>query len=69
MGRPEYMKVKIKYFPADIQKTYNLENLLSADGYVYCRIVKGMYGLKQAARIAYDLLRKHLAQHGYTPCP
>ena len=69
MARPEYMKIKIKYFPADIQKAYHLLHLVSLDGYIYCRIVKGMYGLKQAARIAYDLLRKRLAQHGYTPCP
>ena len=61
MARPEYMKVKIKYFPADIQKAYNLLNLVSIDGYVYCRIVKNMYGLKQAAQIAYDLLQKRLA--------
>ena len=69
MARPEYMKIKIKYFPPNIQKAYQLQNLVSADGYVYCRIGKGMYGLKQAARIAYDLLQKRLAQHGYTPCP
>ena len=37
------------------------------DGYVYCQIKKGMYGLKQAARLAYDELVIHLKQYGYHP--
>ena len=35
----------------------------------YCRIKKGMYGVKQAARLAYDDLKSHLATFGYRPDP
>jgi hypothetical protein len=37
------------------------------DGYVYCEVRKGMYGLKQAARLAFNNLVKLLAPHGYYP--
>jgi hypothetical protein len=69
MRDPEYMKIKYKYFPDDIRKKYELWNLVSADGYIYIRIKKGMYGLKQAALLAYQHLVKQLAPYGYHPCP
>ena len=68
MQRAEYMKIQYKYFPLAIRLAYNLNQLVTAQGWVYIKIVKGMYGLKQAARIAYDLLKTRLAKHGYTPC-
>ena len=37
------------------------------DGYVYCEVRKGMNGLKQSARLAFDNLVKLLAPHGYFP--
>ena len=67
MERAEYMKIKYKYFPQSIRIAYNLESLVTDDDWVYVKIVKGMYGLKQAARIAYDLLKQQLALHGYAP--
>ena len=42
-------------------------DIVAADGYVYCEIRKGMYGLKQAARIAFDRLVKLLKPHCYSP--
>ena len=39
------------------------------DGYVYARIEKGVYGLKQAAVLAYNNLVKILKKYGYEPCP
>ena len=54
MRDPEYMKVAYKYFPPDIIKRYNLDSIVHND-YIYMRIVKGMYGLKQAAILAYLL--------------
>ena len=51
--------------PDDVIKHYNLTDLASPDGYVYCKIQKGMYGLPQAGIIAQQLLEKHLQQHGY----
>ena len=69
MDQPEYMRVKYKYFPADIRKRYQLDNIVTVDGYIYIRINKGMYGLKQAALLAYNNLKRCLAPHGYAPVP
>ena len=69
MHRPEYMKVLLKYFPADIVKKYDLLKKVSKDGYVYIRIKKGMYGLKQAAKLAFDQLVQKLKPFGYSPAP
>ena len=42
---------------------------MKKNGYVYGKIKGGMYGLKQAAILAYKQLVTNLAQHGYYPCP
>jgi hypothetical protein len=69
MKAPEFMRIKYRYFPQDIRTQYNLTPLVDQDGYVYVRIKKGMYGLKQAAILAYQHLVNQLAPHGYHPCP
>jgi Reverse transcriptase (RNA-dependent DNA polymerase) len=38
------------------------------DGHLYVEITKGMYGLKQAGRLANEKLVEHLATFGYAPC-
>ena len=63
------MKIYSKYFPPDIRARYHIYGLISADGYVYIKITKGMYGLKQAAIIAYNQLISHMDLHGYYPVP
>ena len=67
MERKEYMKVRLKYFPDDIQIRYNLRDIATEDGYVYIAIEKGMYGLKNAAILAYDNLKINLGRFGYYP--
>ena len=67
MDGEEYMKVKYKYFPEDIRQKYQLDKKVTPDGYIYIKIKKGMYGLRQAAILAYNNLKKNLAQHGYHP--
>ena len=37
--------------------------------YIYIKIKKGMYGLKQAAVLAYECLSKILKKAGYSPIP
>lgn len=69
MVRPEYMRVLLKYFPADIIKKYNLAQLVHSDGYVYIKIKKRIYGLKQAVVLAYNKLIKHLEPYGYYSVP
>ena len=63
------MRIPLKTFPKDIIEKYNLLEKVAADGYVYIRIKKGMYGLKQAALLAYKKLVNQLAPHGYSPFP
>ena len=69
MKTAEYMKISYNIFPQDIRDKYNLKQLVNADGYVYIKIKKGMYGLKQAAILAYKQLKNHLAPYGYEPVP
>jgi hypothetical protein len=45
---------------------YNLTEY-EHDGWVYFEITKGVYGLKQAGKLANDLLTARLAKHGYYP--
>ena len=61
------MKIHSKYFPPEIKALYMIDSLIDSDGYFYVDINKGMYGLKQAAVIAYQQLVKHLNSHGYYP--
>ena len=60
------MKVAFKYFPEDIRQKYNLYNIVHNE-YIYIKIKKGMYGLKQAALLAYEFLTEILLQAGYHP--
>ncbi len=69
MARAEYLHIPAKYFSPEFRQIYDLHGKIHSDGYVYCRIIKGMYGLKQAAILAYKLLLKRLARHRYTPIP
>ena len=65
MKNPEYMSIALKYFPPDILARYNILDLVHTNGHVYVKIQKGMYGLKQAAILAYEHLVRNLAHHGY----
>ena len=67
MDRPEYMKIPISRFPDDIIDHYNLRAKVCKDGFIWIKIKRGMYGLKQATRFAYDGLKTHLAKYGYYP--
>ena len=66
MDKPEYAKVHIKYIPQDIIEQYNLLDIIHND-YAYIKIKRGMYGLKQAALLAYQQLVKFLKPAGYAP--
>ena len=54
MERAEYMRVHMKHIPIDIEERYGLKNLVINDGWVYIRINKGMYGLRNAAILVYN---------------
>ena len=69
MEKPEYMRILYKYIPQDIRTMYNLDEKVAPDGHIYIRIKKGMYGLKQAAVLAFNNLVNNLSNHGYSPVP
>jgi hypothetical protein len=66
MVRYEYMRLKLADMPVDVIEHYKLLDVATPDGYVYCEIRKGMYGLPQAGIIAQELLAKRLKEHGYS---
>ena len=63
----EYMRVNYKHFPEDIKKKYNLHEKVTESGHIFIKIKRGMYGLKQAALLAYRHLIDNLAEFGYAP--
>jgi len=72
MDTPEYMRVPLKYIPAATMKKHKLEALVHNSA-VVMQLNKGIYGLKQAGRLAQQRMVQHLADHGYeqtanTPC-
>ena len=68
LARYEYMWIPIKSIPDDVVQHYNLLPLVH-NGNVMVEIRKGIYGLPQAAILAYELLVTRLAIHGYYPAP
>jgi hypothetical protein len=65
MARYEYMQLHIADILEDVIKHYDLRDKATPDGYIYCEIQKGMYGLPQAGIIAQQLLEERLQKHGY----
>ena len=63
----EYMKFHIATIPQEIIDKYNLLNIVDNQGFVYVKIVKGMYGINQAVIIAHRSLIHHLAPFRYHP--
>ena len=64
---PQYMRIHSKYFFDDIKQKYNIDSIIASDGYVYCKIIKGMYGLKEAAMLAREKIMEILKPLGYYP--
>ena len=62
-----FAHLAIKYIPKQFMDEYNIWDLV-VNGYVYMEVMKGMYGLPQAGRLANLLLRKGLAPHGIHEC-
>ena len=67
MNRYEYMWIKMSEIPQDIIGQYGLREK-AVNGKVLVEIRKGMYGLKQAGRIANNQLKEHIKAYGYVPC-
>ena len=61
------MRIPLKIIPQEITNTYDLNALVDDQWWIYMRIEKGMYDLKQAGIIEYKELVKHMAPFGYHP--
>jgi hypothetical protein len=66
MKRYEYMRLKLADIPEEIIEEYTLREVVTDNGYVYCKIRKGMYGLPQVGLIAQELLEQQLSKVGYS---
>ncbi|KAL7474338.1 hypothetical protein ACHAW6_000313 [Cyclotella cf. meneghiniana] len=65
LPRPKYIRVKLLDLPEEIIKEYILRDKANKKGYIFLKVVKGMYGLPQAGLLANELLEKLLNKHGY----
>ena len=66
MARAQYMLLPIKTIPQEIINKYNL-NDIEKYGWVYAKILKGVYCLPEAGKITNNLLKKRLYKAGYYP--
>jgi hypothetical protein len=60
----EYIRFKYDMIAPNMIKHYSLGKFV-VDGFIYARIKKAWYGLKQSGKIAHDDLVEHLKKHGY----
>ena len=68
LDRPEYMRMCLDIMPDEIVDKYNLHQLADSEGWVYIKIMKGMYGLPQARLLVNKLLEQQLTARGFYQC-
>ena len=67
MSHFEYMKIPLRCFPQVIINQYNIIYSVKKDVFVYVKICKSIYSLKQVYFIYFDPLVKLLKPHGCYP--
>ncbi len=65
MNQYKYMRIKLSNLPENTIKEYGLTDKVTAYGYAYVEIRRGMYGLPQAGLLAQQLLEKQFNKEGY----
>jgi hypothetical protein len=65
----QYMRVPPSVIPREVWNDPRCNIQVDADGYAYLDIWRSMYGLKEAAIIAFNQLVTKLAPAGYKPAP
>jgi hypothetical protein len=65
----QYMRVPPSIIPREVWNDPRYDIRADGDGYVYLEIWRSMYGLKEAAIIAFNQLVTQLAPAGYKPAP
>ena len=61
----EYVRFRMELIPEAIKEAYHLRSLATPNGFIYARVNKAWYGLKQAGKIAHDDLVQRLSDSGY----
>ena len=64
MAYYQYMRVQQSVIPQEVWDDPHYDIQIAADGYVYLEIRRGMYGLKEAAIIAFNQLVTKLTPAG-----
>ena len=67
LDQPEYARIQLSVIPQEIIDKYILKKY-AHNGWIYYKLSKGMYGLKQSGKLANDLLSERLSAHGYYKC-
>jgi hypothetical protein len=64
LKRPDYAKIKLTDIPEEVIKEYTLHEYVTPDGWVYIKVIWGMYGLPQAGSLGQDVLESRLNKEG-----
>ena len=68
MDTYKYMQLPLAIIPQEVIAQYKLHKI-ARNGTVYMEIRTGIPGLKQAGKLASDLLKTYLSKYGYTLVP
>jgi hypothetical protein len=60
----QYIRILVKLIPQEVWDDPRYAPHIQADGFVYLKICRGMYGLKEADILAFEQLVTKLAPHG-----
>lgn len=66
-GPPQYLRVKVSQIGPEAMERLDLAPFVKNDAVLF-RLVKGIYGLPEAGRLAQKKLIAHLAANGYEQC-
>ena len=66
---PEYMKIHVKFIPAEIISEYNVMQIVDDEGFDYVEITGTIYGLTQSGYLAHQDLIKNLNRSGSSLSP
>ena len=66
MKNYQYILIPLKYFTQEIKDEYDIMNIVH-NNYVYIKIRKGMYCLKEESILAFNDVVENLAPHRYHP--
>ena len=64
MEEPEFLRMKIEYFPQDAIGNYKLKEKVDTKENLCVQVEKDIYGLPQASKITNKLLEERLKDFG-----